>query len=79
MDVNPQGMPQEVFERREALPLLYRPAVLILGGIGAVCVIGMIVIPLFGQAVSEGLIAIGSLSVGALANMMAQEGRAGGN
>lgn len=79
MDVNPQRMPQEVFERREALPLLYRPAVLILGGIGAVCVVGMIVIPLFGQAVSEGLIAIGSLSVGALANMMAQESRAGGN
>lgn len=77
--VEPQGVPQEVFERKESLPLLYRPAVLMLGGIGAACIVGMIVIPLFGQVVSDGLIAIGSLAVGALANMVAQEGRAGGN
>lgn len=74
-EVKPQGLPQEVSERRESLPLLYRPAVLMLGGIGAACIVGMIVIPLFGQVVSDGLIAIGSLAVGALANMVAQESR----
>jgi NO-binding membrane sensor protein with MHYT domain len=67
------ALPQEVYSRKEALPLLYRPAIWLLGGIGAVCVIGMIAVPLLGQQVSDGLIAIGSLAVGALANMIARE------
>ena len=77
--VEPAGVPQEVFERRESLPLLYRPAVFMLGGIGAACIVGMILLPALGQVVSDGLIAIGSLAVGDLANMVAQESRAGGN
>lgn len=71
------GVPVEVYSRREALPLLYRPAIWLLGVIGAVCVVGMIAVPLLGQQVSDGLIAIGSLAVGALANMIARE--SGGN
>ncbi len=73
----PQGVPQEVYSRKEALPLLYRPAIWLLGGIGAVCVLGMIGLPWYGQPVSDGLIAIASLAVGALANMVARE--SGGN
>ena len=78
-EVEPQGIPQEVFERKEALPLLYQPAVLILGGVGAVCVLGMIGLSWFGQPVSDGLIAIASVAVGAIANMVAQESRSNGN
>lgn len=77
--VKPLSVPQEVSERPESLPLLYRPAVLILGAIGAGCVIGMIVLSVFAQPVSDGLIAIGSVAVGALANMVAQESRSYAN
>lgn len=77
--IEPQGTPREVYERKEALPLLYRPAVLILGGIGAVCVLGMIGLSAWGQTVSDGLIAIASVAVGAIANMVAQESRTDGN
>jgi uncharacterized membrane protein YccC len=73
------AMPKEVYERKEALPVLYRPAVLFLGGIGAGCVVGMVILSWFAQPVSDGLIAIASVAVGALANMVAQESRAGGN
>jgi hypothetical protein len=72
-------LPQEVYTRKESLPMLYRPAVLILGGVGAVCVLGMIGLAAFDRAVSEGLIAIASVAVGALANMVAQDGRTDGN
>lgn len=78
-EVSAQGMPKEVYERKESVPMLYRPAVLILGGVGAVCVLGMIGLAAFDRAVSEGLIAIASVAVGALANMVAQESRADGN
>jgi hypothetical protein len=67
----PAGMPKEVYSRKEAPAMLYRPAIWLLGGIGAVCVLGMIAAQQMGQQVSEGLIAIGSLAVGALANMIA--------
>lgn len=77
--VRPSGIPQDVFERKEALPLLYQPAVLILGVIGAGCVVGMILLSVFAQPVSDGLIAIGSVAVGAIANMVAQESRSNGN
>lgn len=73
-----QGMPREVFSRKEALPLLYQPAIWLLGGIGAVCVLGMIGLPWAGQPVSDGLIAIASLAVGALANMVARESSGNG-
>ena len=72
-----QGVPQEVYSRKEALPLLYRPAIWLLGGIGAACVLGMVALPWAGQPVSDGLIAIASMAVGALANMVARE--SGGN
>ena len=78
-EVKPLSVPQEVAGRPESLPLLYRPAVLILGAIGAGCVLGMIVLSVFAQPVSDGLIAIGSVAVGALANMVAQESRSYGN
>lgn len=80
MDTLERGqLPQEVYERKEALPTLYRPAVLILGGVGAVCVLGMIGLAAADRAVSEGLIAIASVAVGALANMVAQDGRTDAN
>lgn len=78
-EVKPLGLPEEVSQRRESLPMLYRPAVLILGAIGAGCVLGMIGLAAFDRAVSEGLIAIASVAVGAIANMVAQESRADGN
>lgn len=78
-EVKAQGVPQEVYERKEALPMLYRPAVLILGGVGAVCVLGMIGLAWADRTVSEGLIAIASVAVGALANMVAQESTASDN
>lgn len=77
--VRPSGIPQDVFERKEALPLLYQPAVLILGVIGAGCVLGMIGLAGFGRPISEGLIAIASVAVGAIANMVAQENKGNGN
>lgn len=77
--IEPQGIPNEVFERKEALPLLYQPAVLILGAVGAVCVLGMIGLAAADRAVSEGLIAIASVAVGAIANMVAQESKSNGN
>lgn len=77
-ELKPLGVPQEVFERKESLPMLYRPAVLILGAIGAGCVLGMIGLAAFDRAVSEGLIAIASVAVGAIANMVAQESRTDG-
>jgi uncharacterized membrane protein len=78
-EVERAAMPKEVYERKESLPMLYRPAVLILGAIGAACVIGMIAAQQTGQQVSEGMIAIGSIAVTAIANMLAQESRADGN
>lgn len=78
-EVKPLGVPQEVYERKESLPMLYRPAVLILGGVGVVCVLGMIGLAAFDRAISEGLIAIASVAVGALANMVAQNGRTDAN
>lgn len=78
-ELKPQGVPEEVFSRKESLPMLYRPAVLILGGVGAVCVLGMIAAQQTGQQVSEGLIAIGSIAVTAIAGMLAQESRSSGN
>lgn len=78
-EVKPLGLPEEVSQRRESLPMLYRPAVLILGGVGAGCVLGMIGLAWADRTVSEGLIAIASVAVGALANMVAQESRTDGN
>ncbi len=77
-EVERAAMPKEVYERKESLPMLYRPAVLILGAIGAGCVLGMIGLAAFDRAVSEGLIAIASVAVGAIANMVAQESRTDG-
>jgi hypothetical protein len=76
--IEPLGVPQPVYERKESLPLLYRPAVFILGVIGAGCVLGMIGLAAADRAVSEGLIAIGSVAVGALANMVAQDSKSNG-
>lgn len=67
--VAPAYLPDEVNKRPAAVEL-YRIAILSLAGIGGVCVLGMIVIPAFGGVVSDGLIAIGSLAVGALAGLV---------
>lgn len=67
--VSPAMLPEEIDKQPGALEL-YKFAILALAGIGAVCVVGMIVIPALGQQVSDGLIAIGSLAVGALAGMV---------
>ena len=68
-DIKPAMLPEEI-NRRPAAVELYRVAILSLAGIGAACVLGMIVIPALGGVVSDGLIAIGSLAVGALAGMI---------
>lgn len=67
--VKPSMLPEEINQQPAAVEL-YKFAILALAGIGAVCVVGMIVIPAMGQQVSDGLIAIGSLAVGALAGMV---------
>ena len=67
--VQPQMLPPEITKRPGAVEL-YRIAIFSLAGIGGVCVLGMIVIPALGQQVSDGLIAIGSLAVGALAGVI---------
>lgn len=75
--ISPAYLPNEINKRREAVEL-YRVAILSLAAIGGICVVGMIVIPAFGAQVSEGLIAIGSLAVGALAGMVGGQAMSGG-
>ena len=67
--LQPAMLPEEINQQPAAIGL-YQTAIYALAGIGAVCVIGMIAIPMMGQQVSDGLIAIGSLAVGALAGMV---------
>ena len=67
--LKPAMLPEEINQQPQAIGL-YQTAIYALAGIGGVCVIGMIAIPMMGQQVSDGLIAIGSLAVGALAGLI---------
>ncbi len=52
-------------------PEMYRHTVYILGGIGALCVVGVAVLALLGKQVDAGLIAIGASAVGGLVTLLA--------
>jgi hypothetical protein len=52
-------------------PGMYEKAVYILGGVSALCVIGVVVLALLGKTVDAGLIAIGASAVSGLVGLLA--------
>ena len=73
-----------MFEPREVVteapddaehPLMYERAVYILGGIGALCVIGIVALAVLGKSIDAGLVAIGASSVGGLVTLLAPRGK----
>ena len=68
--VTPQALPDQVLEQPGALDL-YRIAVYALAGIGAVGLVGVLVLAGLGRAIPEAAIALAGVAVGALATMVA--------
>ena len=68
--VQPQALPEQLIEQPGALDL-YRIAVLALAGIGAVGLVGVLVLAGLGRNVPEAAIALAGVAVGALATMVA--------
>ena len=68
--VTPQALPDQVLEQPGALDL-YRIAVYALAGIGAVGLVGVLVLAGLGRTVPEAAIALAGVAVGALATMVA--------
>lgn len=51
-------------------PGMYEKAVYILGGVSALCVIGVVVLAILGKTVDAGLIAIGASAVSGLVGLL---------
>ena len=68
-DIAPAMLPDEINKRTGAIEL-YRVAVLALAGIGAVGLLGILVISGLGRTVPDGAIVLASVAVGALAGMV---------
>jgi hypothetical protein len=68
--VTPQALPEQLIEQPGALDL-YRIAVYALAGIGAVGLVGVLVLAGLGRAIPEAAIALAGVAVGALATMVA--------
>ena len=68
-DIAPAMLPDEINKRTGAIEL-YRVAVLALAGIGAVGLVGILVISGLGRTVPDGAIVLASVAVGALAGMV---------
>ena len=67
--VNPQMLPPEIEKQPGALEL-YRVAILALAGVGAVGLLGVLVLAGMGRTVPDGAIVLASVAVGALAGMI---------
>ena len=67
--VQPAMLPEQINKRAGSIEL-YRVAVLALAGIGAVGLLGILVISAIGRTVPEGAIVLASVAVGALAGMV---------
>lgn len=67
--VQPAMLPDEINKRGAAIEL-YRIAVFALAGIGAVGLVGILVISALGRTVPDGAIVLASVAVGALAGMV---------
>lgn len=52
-------------------PRMYEAATFILGGVGGLCVVGIVVLALLGKTVDAGLVAIGASAVGGLVTLLA--------
>ena len=74
--VQPQSVPVEILEQPGALDL-YKFAIWALAGIGAVGVLGMIVVPALGRTVGDGVQTVVAIAVTALAGFVAGEVRNG--
>jgi len=68
--VQPQALPDAIASQPGAMDL-YRIAVLALAGIGAVGLVGVLVLAGLGRNVPEAAIALAGVAVGALATMVA--------
>lgn len=68
--VTPQALPTEIVQQPGALAL-YRIAVYALAGIGAVGLVGVLVLAGLERTVPEAAIALAGVAVGALATMVA--------
>lgn len=68
-DIKPAMLPEEINKRAGAIEL-YRIAVFALAGIGAVGLLGILVISALGRTVPDGAIVLASVAVGALAGMV---------
>ena len=75
--IAPAALPQEVVRRPGAIEL-YRIAVFALAGIGAVGLVGILVISALGRTVPDGAIVLASVAVGALAGMVGGQAMSGG-
>lgn len=71
--VTPQALPTEIVQQPGALAL-YRIAVYALAGIGAVGLVGVLVLAGLERTVPEAAIALAGVAVGALATMVAGRG-----
>ena len=71
--VQPQALPTEIVQQPGALAL-YRIAVYALAGIGAVGLVGVLVLAGLERTVPEAAIALAGVAVGALATMVAGRG-----
>ena len=52
-------------------PLMYERTVYILGGIGALCVLGVIVLAVLSKSIDAGLVAIGASAISGLVALLA--------
>ncbi len=68
--VQPGALPEPLLEQPGAMDL-YRIAVYALAGIGAVGLVGVLVLAGLGRAVPEAAIALAGVAVGALSTMVA--------
>lgn len=68
-EIKPAMLP-EVINKRSGAIELYRIAVFALAGIGAVGLVGILVISALGRTVPDGAIVLASVAVGALAGMV---------
>ena len=67
--VNPQALPPVIDEQPGAIEL-YRIAIFALAGVGAVGLVGVLVLAGLGRDVPDGAIVLASVAVGALAGMI---------
>jgi hypothetical protein len=75
-DLTPAALPVKIAEQPGAIDL-YKFAIWALAGIGAVGVLGMIIVPAMGRTVGDGVQTVVAIAVTALAGMVAGEVRNG--